>query len=130
MNAVILLSQSAPWTSKWLTPIWLLGLGAAAGTARRVLAAWGLLAMGSRIPGLDGLLRRPTARRAFVGAGTALLLVGYLWFVASRVGGGAAAGGGSFNAWIGWLLLTPFCWLARCAVPRRSLPAARSTRFR
>ena len=53
------------WVSQWLTPVWILGVGAVAGFLVLFLL-WGLAALLSRIPLLGTLEERPGARRSTV----------------------------------------------------------------
>lgn len=64
MSMMAIVGAIAPWINNWLTPIWLLGVGALAGLLLLFLL-WSLLAVLSRIPGLGNLAdlpATPTAR--------------------------------------------------------------------
>ncbi|MCY2995849.1 MAG: ABC transporter permease [Planctomycetota bacterium] len=54
MSMLAIVGAVAPWINNWLTPIWLLGVGALAGLLLLFLL-WLLLAILSRIPGLGYL---------------------------------------------------------------------------
>jgi ABC-type transport system involved in multi-copper enzyme maturation permease subunit len=69
--------QLSDETVNWLTPVWILCVGAAAGL---ILCAvlWGVLYALSRVPGLGNLSDSPGPRRVAVGVLTALLFAGSL----------------------------------------------------
>ncbi len=71
----------------WLTPIWILCVGAAAGLVL-CAAIWGVLWLVSRIPGLDVLTAKRESRW-----GLTILLALVLLVVALLIGLGGAAGG-------------------------------------
>lgn len=125
----------------WLTPVWILCLGATAGLILCALI-WGVLWALSRIPGLGTLSESPTPRRAAVGVLTILLFVAALasfpelrgaapakvppGAAAEQAGGAAAppAGNSIDSLWVlGGTLVG--CWLLALAavtlVSRRAL---------
>jgi ABC-type transport system involved in multi-copper enzyme maturation permease subunit len=59
----------------WLTPVWILCLGAAAGLALCAVL-WGVLWLISHLPGVAGLVERPTARRASILVLTVIFFAG------------------------------------------------------
>ncbi|MFN7731412.1 MAG: hypothetical protein ACK5OB_05895 [Pirellula sp.] len=67
------------WMSRWLTPIWFLGVGVAAGLAvlALLLAVFYVL---SKVPGLEAL-RRAGAGIAVAVVATLILSGLYTWFV-------------------------------------------------
>jgi ABC-type transport system involved in multi-copper enzyme maturation permease subunit len=72
----------------WLTPVWILCLGAAAGL---VLCAvlWGLLRLISAIPGIDGLTAKPERRYAAIAVLTIALFAAALALFGPLAGGQA-----------------------------------------
>lgn len=72
-------------TSNWLTPVWLVSIGVVAGFLLFAVI-WGLVALGTRVPGLNQLNEHPS-RRWMAGILFTLLFL-------------AAAAG--YAAWLGW----------------------------
>jgi ABC-type transport system involved in multi-copper enzyme maturation permease subunit len=60
----------------WLTPVWILCVGAAAGLILTALL-WGILWLISRIPGVASLSDRPANRRVAIGILTILIFLGF-----------------------------------------------------
>src|SRR5437588_8872439 len=75
----------------WLTPVWILCLGAAAGLIL-CAAIWGILRLLSSIPRVDSLSERPAARWIAIGILTAVFMVCLI--VANRAVGGRALADG------------------------------------
>jgi len=63
ISSVVLLGVVENWVSVWLTPLWLLGVGAVAGLVLLV-ALWGLVWLLSRLPGLGTLADRVQETRS------------------------------------------------------------------
>jgi ABC-type transport system involved in multi-copper enzyme maturation permease subunit len=61
MNHICLLGVVDVWVSTWLTPIWILGVGAAAGLVL-LLIAWGVAAALSQFPVIGTLQQTPELR--------------------------------------------------------------------
>src|SRR5688500_4332262 len=74
----------------WLTPVWILCLGATAGLIL-CAAIWGVLWLLARVPGLGTLSENVTARRVVIGVLTvALFVASMVWLPGLR--GAAPAG--------------------------------------
>ncbi len=76
----------------WLTPVWILCVGAAAGLIFTALL-WGLLWLISRIPGVGSLDNQPTTRRVAIAALTVVIFAAFaaLYFRATQNTGVNAA---------------------------------------
>src|SRR5689334_4863931 len=76
----------------WLTPVWILCVGAAAGLIFTALL-WGLLWLISRIPGVGSLDNQPTPRRVAIAVLTVLVFAAFaaLYFRATQTTGVNAA---------------------------------------
>src|SRR5215510_614980 len=59
----------------WLTPVWILCVGATAGLILTALL-WGILWLVSRIPGVASLADQPASRRVTIGVLTILIFLG------------------------------------------------------
>src|SRR4051812_20763246 len=60
----------------WLTPVWILCVGATAGLILTALL-WGILWLVSRIPGVAAAADRPANRRVAIGVLTILIFLGF-----------------------------------------------------
>lgn len=58
MSNLVVCGAVSPWISNWLTPLWLVGVGAIGGLLVLVLL-WGLAALLSRLPGVGTLAEGP-----------------------------------------------------------------------
>lgn len=74
MTHSMLFAASANWVGSWLTPIWLVGVGAILGLAI-LLVIWLLGWVLSRIPSLSSLADSPRSSLAFGGIAGAILFV-------------------------------------------------------
>jgi hypothetical protein len=93
-------NKAPDWVSHWLTPLWILGLGALAGLLLCLLV-WLIAFALSRIPALGELQQQPQARRIAVAVLTVAYLALFAWLAFSPPPGapaGAAPGQGNAPA--------------------------------
>ena len=60
MTNLLLLGAAPPWLMNWLTPVWLISLGALLGLAI-LIVLWGVAWLLSRIPAIGQLAEKPRA---------------------------------------------------------------------
>ncbi|MGE0758727.1 MAG: ABC transporter permease, partial [Pirellulaceae bacterium] len=94
MAGMAVLGLVPTWISSWLTPIWLLGVGAI-GALLLLAALWVVAMVLSRIPALSALADNPTTRNraALVASVLAFVLLSFAAYSAGMFGDSAAPGG-------------------------------------
>src|SRR5262245_37137367 len=85
-------NKTPDWASHWLTPLWLLGIGALFGLIACALL-WLLAALLSRIPFLGELQDHPQQRRIAVAMLTVVFLALFAWSLATGAKAQAVAAG-------------------------------------
>lgn len=66
MNSMMLVAAGPTWVTNWLTPVWIISVGALIGIAS-LLVLWGCALVMSRIPGISELAGDPRRRLPLVG---------------------------------------------------------------
>ncbi len=76
MNSMLLAAVGPTWVNNWLTPVWIISVGALIGLAA-LLVVWGCALVVSRIPGLSEAAENPQRRLPLVGI-LAVILFGLI----------------------------------------------------
>jgi ABC-type transport system involved in multi-copper enzyme maturation permease subunit len=76
MNSMMLVAAGPTWVNNWLTPVWIISVGALIGLAL-LLVLWGCAAIVSRLPGLSERAEDPKRRLPLVGV-VAVILFGLI----------------------------------------------------
>jgi len=66
MNSMMLVAAGPTWVNNWLTPVWIISVGALIGLAA-LLVLWACALLVSRIPGLSEMAEDPRRRLPLVG---------------------------------------------------------------